>query len=524
MSHLWNQEETAAATVPMAIRLDLTVEDRDSVEELRRRREGAPRNRYALDALKIGILAMRQASAAFDVDFIQRETDRLLAALRRQLEDHARTAQERVAGSLKEYFDPESGRFSHRVQRLTAEDGDLAQLLRGSLDGDDSRLARTMLAHVGEESPLMKMLSPNQADGLLAALRTNVEFQLSQQREKILREFSLDNVDGALSRLVKELSGKHGDLSKDLQSKIEGVVKEFSLDEENSALSRLVQKVDRAQRTITNEFSLDNEQSALRRMKSELTVILSEHTKSAAEFQEEVKVALAELKTRRETELRSTAHGKPFQDAVFAFLHEEAQRRGDTAADVGDSTGHIKNCKKGDALIVLGPEHAAAGARIVIEAKADASYTVKKACDELEEARKNRGAQQGIFVFSRHTAPPGIDALARYGSDVLVVWDAEEATNDAYFKAALEIARGLCLRDATSSAETIDWAPIDRALNDVEKRARNLGEIRNSASTIKSSSEKILERVRIDQAALDRQVAALREALDDVKRLTGEEG
>ena len=73
---------------------------------------------------------------------------------------------------------------------------------------------------------------------------------------------------------MAELTGKHGDLSKDLQSKIDVIIKEFSLNEENSALSRLVLNVTQAQRTITSEFSLDSDTSCLSRMKRELKELL----------------------------------------------------------------------------------------------------------------------------------------------------------------------------------------------------------------------------------------------------------
>ncbi len=508
--------------LPFAIDLELCVKDRDVIAALVNYPEGPARDEYAIEALKIGVLALRRASSALDGEFIQRETTRLLDSLRRSLDEYSRTAHDRLNQSLKEYFDPQDGRFSQRVQCLTAADGDLAKLLAGQLDGDDSRLARTLLTHLGENSPLLKWLSPDQSQGLIAALRTNVETQLQGQRERLLREFSLDNADGALCRLVKELTARHGDLSKDLQTKIDAVVKEFSLDEENSALSRLVRNVDRAQRTITSEFSLDNEQSALQRLKKELTTILSAHLDANEKFQQNVTESLAKLVARREAELRSTSHGATFQNAVYAFIDENAQRRGDVAEDASDRTGLIKNCKVGDAVITLGPDCAAAGARIVIEAKEEARFTLRMAQDEIEQARKNRDAQLGVFVFSRRTAP-AMEPLARYGADVFVAWDAEDPATDAFLKAALEISRALCLRaQAAADRERVDFTPIDRAILDIEKRVQNLDDVRKSAETIKSSSEKILDRVRIDRKALDEQLAVLREAMNDVRQALGE--
>jgi hypothetical protein len=374
------------------------------------------------------------------------------------------------------------------------------------------------MAHVGRESPLMKQLDPQQSQGLLAVLKQTVDGQLTQQRDQVLKEFSLDNKDGALARLVGELSTKHGDLTKDLQTRIDVVVKEFSLNEENSALSRLVQNVDRAQRTITSEFSLDNETSALSRLKRELLELLAATEKKNQVFQEDVKVSLARIVTTRQEVEQSTRHGKLFEEAMFEFVAREAQHAGDVASPIGNSTGLIKNCKVGDCIVELGPDSAAPGSKIVIEAKEESGVTLAAARQEIETARKNRGADWGLFVFSRKTAPAGLDPFQRYGNDFVVVWDAENPSSDVFLKAGIIAARALCFRaERKTAAALVDFEAIERAILEIEKRAGNLEEVRKSAETIQSSSTKILDRVRIDREALEKQVTQLREKFGDLR-------
>jgi hypothetical protein len=364
----------------------------------------------------------------------------------------------------------------------------------------------------------MKLLDPQQSAGLLGTLKTTIDDQLSQQREQVLKEFSLDNQDGALARLVRELTTNHGDLTKNLQSKIDAVIKEFSLNEENSALSRLVQNVTRAQQTITNEFSLDNDQSALCRLKQELSQMLAQADAKSQKFQEEVKIALATIAaTRREAE-RSTRHGLEFQDAVCEFLAREAQHAGDIAIPTCNTTGSIKNCKVGDCVIELGPDSAAPGAKIVVEAKEEARYTLAMAREEIEAARKNRGAEWGLFVFSKKSAPVGLEPFQRFGQDFIIVWDAEDVHTDVFLKAGVLAARALCFRaERQAASQKVDFDQIDRAILEIERRAANLDEVRKSAETIQSSSAKILERVRIDRDAMEKQVAALRDGIDELK-------
>lgn len=159
--------------------------------------------------------------------------------------------------------------FTHaprRVERLLADDGEIQRVLDQNLSRHESEIAATMAAHVGAGSPLLRMLSPNESAGLVSAIRMMVETQLTQQRQHILMQFSLDHPDSALRRLVQQLNINQAQLRSELQSSIEGLVQEFSLDNRGSALSRLVESVQQAQRQLGLQISLDAEGSAFSRL------------------------------------------------------------------------------------------------------------------------------------------------------------------------------------------------------------------------------------------------------------------
>src|SRR5262245_3292257 len=158
------------AVLPFALPLELRVTDPELVQELIGFREGGAREEYALCALKIGLLALKQARGQIDGETIRREGDKLLAALETKLTLHARGLDEQVSGALKDYFDPESGRFQERLQRLLKKDGELEEVLRRQIGQQDSELCKTLTAHFGTDSPLMKVLSPKESNGLLKAL------------------------------------------------------------------------------------------------------------------------------------------------------------------------------------------------------------------------------------------------------------------------------------------------------------------------------------------------------------------
>jgi hypothetical protein len=230
---------------------------------------------------------------------------------------------------------------------------------------------------------------------------------------------------------------------------------------------------------------------------------------------------------QREEAARSTTHGLVFEDVVCEFLSREALKLGDVATRTGDTTGLIKNRKVGDCVIELGPESAAPGARIVVEAKEKDQYPIAQAREEIDEARRNRGAQVGVFVYSADLAPAEMVAapLLRYGNDVFVIWNPEDPATDLFLKTAFTLVRALCVRAARhSDAEAADFRAIDEAICEIEKRTEGLNEIETSAKTIQSGSEKILKRVELCRKALVQQVEILREKMEELRQLTGGDG
>lgn len=500
------------------LRLELLIEDAECVAALSAVPEGRERARLAKTALRIGILALSQAQGRVDADAVRSEGERLIQSLEGRLDDYRRRVDGQLTQTLREYFDPRDGRFSERVERLVRQDGELERLMRGQIQAVESAMSGTLTRHLGADSPLMSLLSPEEGNRLVQALKANVEASLEAQRALVLREFTLDNPDGALARLVRELTERHGAASEALGERIGEVIGEFSLDDENSALSRLVQRVERAQQQISAEFSLDAENSALARMRRELVRVLEEHRGAAAQFQQAVLESLAAMRARKAESARSTVHGREFQDAGAAFLMELSQRAGDVFEDVGDIPGAIPRSKVGDAVVTLGPDCAAAGARLAVEFKEAANYTLKSSLDEIRVARQNREAAVGLFVHSRRTAPSGLEPLCRFGEDIVAVWDPEDESSDAYLRAAFILAKAIAVRSrAEADAVAADLHRMDAAIAEIVRQALQLEEVSTWSGTIRNNADKILTRVDKVRDALGDQAESLARQLASLK-------
>ncbi len=500
------------------LRLELLIDDPESIAALVGYPEGRERSRFVRTALRIGILALNQAQGRFDSESMRNEGDRLVREMESRLADYRRQTESLLTSTLEDYFDPQNGRFNERVERLVRQDGELEKLMRSQIEQTERTLADTLTRHVGADSTLMQHLAPGESNRFLASLREHVEETLSTQADAILREFSLDNSQGALARLVRELKDKHGEAADGLKARIGEVVQEFSLDNDQSALSRLVKRVEEAQGRISSEFSLDAENSALARMKRELTQMIEAQNRAAQEFQTQVVSALDAMRARKAAEAASTTHGHDFQQDGFVILQDLATRAGDIAEDTGSSVGLIPRSKVGDAVVTLGADNAAAGARIAVEFKEDASYTLKTTLEEIDTARKNRDAGVGLFVHSRRTAPSGLETLARHGNDIVVIWDAEDESTDPYLKAGFMAAKALTVRARLENAErTADFQAIDKSLTEIQRQVKYLDEIRTWSSTIKNNAEKVIDRVERMQKALDGELETLGQQVEQLK-------
>lgn len=372
--------------------LFLRISDSELHEELKKHEEGEERDAFAIQAMRIGVIAIRHAQGQIDADKIRREGDRIM---------------ENTKSTLENYFNPNIGQFHQRIQQLIKQDGELEKAIRKQIEGSDSPLNQTLTEWIG----------------------------------KILEEFTLDNEDSALSRLGKELQAKYNEFIENLDQRI--------------GSKKAAQKA----------------------------------PKGGIDFEKE---------------------------GVLKFIHKWSQKANHTVAHTGNKLG-LEKTRKGDVVIKLEPEHAAAGCKIVVEAKSDKTYTLDKAFKELEVARKNRGAEVGLFVLDKNKDPDDLDRFTRRGNDIVIVWDAEDENSDVNFEAGLSVAVAICVKVKTPSKKGVNPVAMDKAILEIESGINDLEEIRTWTRTIKNNSENILKNAEKMQSSLNEQIRILRENIDGLR-------
>lgn len=465
------------------------------------------------DAWSIGLRALSNAHAQAQESRLQDVGAALASDIDRQLRAHVESQQQTITTVLSRFFDPKDGQVSQRLAAFVDDQGILARLLDKYMGPQNSVLAQSMARQVGDSSPLFKMLSPTDSEGLVKVLEAQLRSVMDDGHAELVRALDPLAEDGAVARFLRSLRDELKGADEDRAKQLSTALAALNPNDENSLINRLVRETHRARQDVLTAVNPDAPQSPMAILKTSLTTLLKEQATSQTElarqqharqeqFEKEVREALVRIETKRSQDLKSTRGGFDFEDAVVDFV-SAATRGAPCLLDVtANTSGVVGRCKKGDAVLRFTSESAFDGSGVVFEAKRDASYTPQRALDELDAARKNRSAVAAVFVMARSHASDVFPRFARYGNNVLVTWDDQDPGTDSYLHAAILLGMALVTR-----AKTAGDAGDIAALRDVEVRIEaelaRLEKMEKHNESIRKNSDGIGEEIRKAQKALD---------------------
>lgn len=465
----------------------------------------ADRRLLAADAWRIGLRALGNAHSQARESRFEDIGKALVGDVERELRAHFDRQFETMEHSFKRYFDPSEGEVAQRMTAFLADEGVLHRLLRDQIGGDRSVLAQTLARHVGENSELFRRLSPSDKHGVVQVLEERVRAVLEQNQQALLVALDPLAEHGAVAKLLRTLRKDLEDAQAQGGRQLQKAVAALDANDETSAISRLMRETQAAQRQLVAALNPDDASSPIAAVGKTVKALLEAHGQSQIQLlerqqerQKELEVyireTIAKLEARKAADAKSPRGGIKFEEAVLAFI---GQTCGEAylVEGIGETTGRIAKCRRGDILIAFGQESAFAGCRVVVEAKHAMGYTAAKVLEEMEIARNNRDASVGLFVLSSAHAWPGAPEFIRYGSTILVQWDADDPSTDVNLKAAVVAS----LFMATRRRDAVDPGDI-KAMRDVEKRIhdelKRLRRMRDHNEKISSSSEDLRDELR----------------------------
>ena len=278
----------------------------------------------------------------------------------------------------------------------------------------------------------------------------------------------------------------------------ERLFKQFSSAEESNPLASFQRHAVAAIRQ-----SSDQQHAHLREMNSRIGALQLEVTKLQAEKEKALGVAAEHD--------RSTAKGRPYEEAVFEAIDAIAGGQGDDCDAVGDLTGI--GGRKGDVLVAIDGCSGAPRGRIVFEAK-NSRAAKKVALEELDGAMAQRDASYAVWVVPDEDKLPARTQPLREinGDKLFVVYNPEEGGRLALQVAyALARARVLMARGDTDGLDaSAVRAEVERALGALEEGRRIRQQLTHAASGVEAARE-ILDamerRVKTHLAQVDTMLA-----------------
>jgi hypothetical protein len=411
------------------------------------------------------------------------------------------------------------------VENLVVDDATAAELvqLRSEAGEDPARIVSDAI-EIGA-----RVLDREQAGASVEVLRQDlasaskeVEQRLGQTSEAVVTALNqqLEAAFGPESGHVTRVLARHfgAESSTAVQHQVRAAVaellsesreklfKQFSSGDESNPLATFQRA---AVAAIKQSSELQHE--TLREMSGRVGALQLEVQKLQAEKEKALEVAAEHD--------RSTAKGRPYEEAVFDAIDAIAGGQGDDCDAVGDLPG--VGGRKGDVLVGIDGCNGPPRGRIVFEAK-NSQVPKKRALAELDEAMAQRDAAYGVWVVpSDDQLPARTQPLREVNGDKLfVVFDPEDGSRLA-LEVAYSLARARVLM-ARSDADGLDAsalrAEVERtlgAMEDVRRIKQQLTHAANGIEGARSVLEELDRRVRLHLGQIDALLAPEADDEDD---------
>jgi hypothetical protein len=210
---------------------------------------------YATELWNLGLLATRFAQRRAEESRLVDIGKTMTADLTTALDAVVRRQHEQVEQELQRYFDPDSGELNRRLEGFLAGDGELARVMSGYLAPDSGLLAQTLAKQVGETSPLLKKLSPTDAEGVVQSLKAQLQVALKEANAELGRAMDPLDPNSPVGRFLGVLQVGLKQQEGTLGKQMEVAFKALDANDPKSPISNLVRQSKEASQVLARHTS-----------------------------------------------------------------------------------------------------------------------------------------------------------------------------------------------------------------------------------------------------------------------------
>jgi hypothetical protein len=342
------------------------------------------------------------------------------------------------------------------AMNLRIEDADFAAELAGL---DDSEMAGHICQSALELGVRVRKIANTSADALHLAeqvKRLDETFKrvTDSCSNDILRSVRLatDIDTGLIAGAVKRETAALGRV---ITGAFDGNDKASALSKIQEAVGQSVQRIgDASVRSVRELLDATNPTSPMSLLQAgirkDVVQPVTEMLSTVREVKEAIEVRLAVQTTQQ----KGTQKGRKYEELTGASLEGCASVAGDAIENVGDTEGYLGS-KAGDHVLTISNSNGDS-IRVVFESK-DRKLSLRKTCEELTDAAKNRQADVAVAVFSAQTNAPANSPLSRIGEGRYVVVYDKDTQDELALRVGYQAARA----EAITLLQRKDCGEID---------------------------------------------------------------
>ena len=305
---------------------------------------------------------------------------------------------------------------------------------------------------------------------------------LVHPEQGILNRVAIETVDKTRDSINALFVGTTAPVTQEILSKVNEKLDSFA--------KEMHRVIGQSSTNINDTFSMDSENSPLKALKSDLIESSQNLNKQVTDKIDAVNARVEAISTKRQMIMSSTKKGLPFEDAVFEVLAQIATASADEAVKTGQTSGLIKNCKKGDVTVAIN-KLASRGhnVNIVFEAKS-MCISREEWRKELNLAMTNRAAEISVAVVQTVDQMPGKSRTSIQDNQQLMVAFDPETDDPAVLACIYNVAKAYAMSRSLEGTQ-VNFKVIQEAVQKLQSSISDLESIEGAIKTSHKSLEKI---------------------------------
>ena len=305
---------------------------------------------------------------------------------------------------------------------------------------------------------------------------------LVHPEQGILSRVAIETVDKTRDSINALFVGNTAPVTHEILSKVNEKLDTFA--------KEMHRVIGQSSTNINDTFSMDSENSPLKALKSDLIESSQNLNKQVTDKIDAVNAKVEAINTKRQIIMNSTKKGLPFEDSVFEVLAQIATASADDAIKTGQTSGLIKNCKKGDVTVSVN-KLASRGhnVNIVFEAKSMA-MSRDEWRKELNLAMTNRAAEISVAVVQTVDQMPNKSRTSIQDNQQLMVAFDPEFDDPAVLVCIYNVAKAYAVSRSLEGTQ-VNFKVIQEAVQQLQFSISDLESIEGALKTSHKALEKI---------------------------------